>query len=119
MKWRPYLPAPRPAFKMDPLDPEPEPLLALRELRGLCAHFRIPPRQFRTRTSRGIAGTYRVESDIVTVDPRKAAGDGLGGEDGYYALLVHAPCCSSPRQCAIAETMPVTRLVSYDMRFIA
>jgi Zincin-like metallopeptidase len=87
--WRPYLPEPRPAEKWDPADPEPVPLSALRDLRALCAGFRIPPRQFRRRATRGQVGSYRVESDIVAVDPGRAASNGLGGEDGYYATLVH------------------------------
>lgn len=87
--WRPYLPEPRPAFKLDAAEPEPVPLDALRDARRLCANFRLPPRQFRRRARRGQVGWYRVESDIVAVNPDRAAMDGLGGEDGYYATLVH------------------------------
>jgi zincin-like metallopeptidase len=89
MIWRPYLPEPRQAYKLDPGDPEPVPLSVLGDLRALCAGFRVPPRQFRRRTSHGIVGSYRVESDIVAVDPSMAACEGMGGEDGYYAMLVH------------------------------
>jgi antirestriction protein ArdC len=49
----------------------------------------MPPRQFRQRTRRGEVGSYRVESDIVAVNPERAAMDGLGGEDGYFAMLLH------------------------------
>jgi Zincin-like metallopeptidase len=87
--WRPYLPEPRPAFKVNEGDPEPVPLEVLRDLRDLCANFRVPPRQFRRRVRRGIAGWYRAESDIVAVDPDCADEEGLSGDDGYYGLLVH------------------------------
>jgi hypothetical protein len=89
MPWHPYLPEPEPAWKMDPSDLEPVPLHVLRDLRDLCANFRIPPRQFRRRAPRGIVGWYRVESDIVAVDPGRADEQGLGGDDGYYAFLLH------------------------------
>ena len=89
MTWRPYLPEPRPAVKFDDNDPEPVPPRVLWDARALCETFRLPPRQFRRRTSRGISGWYRVESDIVVVNPDRAAMDGMGGEDGYYAVLVH------------------------------
>ena len=36
-----------------------------------------------------MAGWYRVESDIVAVDPDRAAEQGMGGEEGYYASLIH------------------------------
>src|SRR5262249_32128170 len=55
----------------------------------MCASFRIPPRQFRARTPGGCIGWYRVESDIVAVDPARAAWNGMGGEDGYYAYPLH------------------------------
>jgi Zincin-like metallopeptidase len=89
MNWRPFLPEPEPAFKWDPSDPEPVPLQVLRYTRDLCAKFRVPPRQFRRRTARGVAGSYQAGSDIVAVDPDRAASNGLGGEDGYYGFLVH------------------------------
>ena len=89
MTWRPYLPEPYPAFKMDDNDPEPVPLEVLWATRALCANFRLPPRQFRRRTSFGTSGWYRVESDIVAVNPDRSAANGMGGEDGYYAMLVH------------------------------
>ena len=68
---------------------EPVPLTAVREAREICTSFRIPPRQFRRRTARGAVGCYSPKSDIVAVDPDKADADGLGGDDGYYAALVH------------------------------
>jgi hypothetical protein len=74
---------------LDVSDPEPVPLDVLRDLRGLCANFRVPPRQFRRRVPKGLCGWYRPESDIVAVDPDAAAMDGMGGADGYYALLLH------------------------------
>jgi Zincin-like metallopeptidase len=86
--WRPYLPEPQPAC-VDEGDPEPVPLEVLRDARTLCADFRIPPRQFRRRTPRGCVGYYRPESDIVAVNPDSAAMDGMGGADGYYAMLLH------------------------------
>jgi Zincin-like metallopeptidase len=89
MTWRPYLPEPRPAYRLNPSDPEPVPLEVLRYARSLCATFRVPPRQFRQRVRKGEAGYYNPASDIVAVDPDRAAMDGLGGEDGYYALLLH------------------------------
>jgi hypothetical protein len=89
MSWRPFLPEPKPADKDYPTDPEPVPLQVLRDTRDLCARFRVPPRQFRRRTPRGVGGSYHVRSDIVAVNPRRAASDGLGGEDGYYGFLVH------------------------------
>jgi hypothetical protein len=61
----------------------------LRHARELCAQFRIPPRQFRRRVRKGEAGYYSPASDIVAVDPDRAAMDGMGGEDGYYAMLMH------------------------------
>jgi antirestriction protein ArdC len=36
-----------------------------------------------------VVGWYRAESDIVAVDPARAAMDGMGGEDGYYTMLLH------------------------------
>jgi Zincin-like metallopeptidase len=89
MTWHPYLPEPERADKMDSDDPEPVPLAVLRDTRDLCANFRVPPRQFRRRAPRGMVGWYRVESDIVAVDPFRAAQEGMGGEEGYYAFLVH------------------------------
>jgi hypothetical protein len=81
MTWHPYLPEPRPGFGLEPGDPEPVPLEALRVARDLCRDFRTPPRQFRRRTSKGTAGAYYPASDIVAV--------GMGGDDGYYATLLH------------------------------
>jgi Zincin-like metallopeptidase len=89
MRWRPFLPEPEPAFKLNPSDPEPVPLQVLRDTRELCARFRVPPRQFRRRTPRHVAGSYHVRSDIVAVNQRRAEDNGLGGEDGYYGFLVH------------------------------
>jgi antirestriction protein ArdC len=86
--WRPYLPEPRPAFKAYVNDPEPVPLESLWAARYLCGLFRVPPRQFRQRTRRGIAGSYWPKSDIVAVNPDRADGDGMGGEDGYYVCLL-------------------------------
>jgi hypothetical protein len=85
--WHPYLPEPRPAFKLDADDPEPVPLKSLWEARCVCEHFRVPPRQFRRRTPRGIAGTYWPKTDIVVVNPDRADADGFGGDDGHYATL--------------------------------
>jgi antirestriction protein ArdC len=65
------------------------PLEVLRHARDLCANFRIPPRQFRRRTSKGENGSYYPASDIVAVDVARAARDGMGGDDGYYATLLH------------------------------
>jgi hypothetical protein len=87
--WRPYLPEPRPAVKLDGKDREPVPLEVLRDARALCANFRVPPRHFRRRTGRGYAGAYWVESDIVAVDPVRAARGGIGDDDGYYVFLIH------------------------------
>ena len=89
MSWRPYLPEPRPAVVDKPGDPEPVPLDVLRHARDLCAGFRQPPRQFRSRVEKGFVGCYYVESDIVAVNPDRADGDGLGGDDGYYTSLLH------------------------------
>lgn len=89
MIWRPYLPEPRPAFKWDSGDTEPVPLGVLRDARALCAGFRVPPRQFRQRARPGQVGWYRVESEIVAVNPDRAAMEGMGGEDGFYAMLLH------------------------------
>jgi Zincin-like metallopeptidase len=93
MTWRPYLPDPRPAFKMNPDDPEPVALEVLQALRELCASFRVPPRQFRRRVGKAgahyHAGIYYHQTDIVAVDPDRAAMYGMGGEDGYYACLTH------------------------------
>ena len=33
-------------------------------------------------------GSYRVESDIVAVDPARAGSAGMGGDEGYYGYLV-------------------------------
>jgi antirestriction protein ArdC len=48
-----------------------------------------PPRQFRRRTPRGTVGYYNPATDIVAVDPARADMDGWGGNDGYYATLLH------------------------------
>lgn len=85
MTWHPYLPEPRPAITLEPDDPEPVPLDALRLARDLCRGFRTPPRQFRRRTAKRTTGTYYAASDMVTVDPDRADADGMGGDDGYYA----------------------------------
>jgi hypothetical protein len=89
MIWRPYLPEPRPAFKWNPQDPEPVPLTVLKRARDFCAKFRVPPRQFRRRTATGALGSYWPKTDIVAVDQRRADADGLGGDDGYYATMIH------------------------------
>jgi hypothetical protein len=85
MVWRPDLPEPRPAV----VGPEPVPLEVLRRARALCANFRVPPRQFRRRTKRGAIAVYYPASDIVAVDRERADMQGLGGDDGYYATLLH------------------------------
>ena len=89
MTWRPFLPEPLPAFNLGENDPEPVPLDALRTARELCRGFGRPPRQFRRRTSKGSAGVYYTATDIVAVDLDRAAAEGLGGDDGYYATLLH------------------------------
>ena len=86
--WRPYLPEPSPAV-VEPGEPEPVPLAVLREARRLCAAFRVPPRQFRRRTATGDRGAYYPATDIVAVDVDRAGWDGMGGDDGYYAMLLH------------------------------
>jgi Zincin-like metallopeptidase len=65
------------------------PLDVLREARHLCADFRIPPRQFRRRTPRGAKGSYYPETDIVAINVDRADRDGMGGDDGYDATLLH------------------------------
>ena len=53
------------------------PCHVLRDLRGLCANFREPPRLFRSRTARSEScGWYRVEFDIVAVDTVEPAATG-------------------------------------------
>jgi antirestriction protein ArdC len=88
VSWRPFLPDPEPAYKDNADDPEPVPLPVLRAARELCAGFHVPPAQFRRRTRRGQVGGYWPATDIVAVDPDGAASDGLGGEDGYYVVLI-------------------------------
>jgi Zincin-like metallopeptidase len=34
-------------------------------------------------------GTYDSSSDTVSIDPDRSAFDGMGGEDGYYVVLLH------------------------------
>ena len=87
--WRPDLPEPRPAFKLDARDPEPVSLEALLHARRLCATFRVPPHQFRRRTSKSVMGGYYTATDIVAVNRAAADANGLGGDDGYYAVLLH------------------------------
>ena len=86
--WRPYLPEPQPAC-VEPGESDPVPLDVLVRARDLCANFPVPPRQFRTRTARGCCGSYYPRSDIVAVDPIRSAWDGMGGDEGYYAMLIH------------------------------
>ena len=88
MSWRPFLPEPRSAL-VAPGSPEPVPLEVLRTARDLIANFRLPPRQFRRGTVNGLAGYYRPSSDIVFVNPDIADMQGMGGHEGYYALLIH------------------------------
>ena len=102
MTWRPYLPEPRPAL-VEPGDPEPVPLRALHTARHLCAAFRLPPRQFRRRTTRGEKGSYYPASDIVAVDAARAARDGMGGDDGYYATLLHELLHATGHQARLAR----------------
>ena len=85
--WWPYLPGPQPAA-VDPGDDEPVPLQVLRDLRRLCASFRVPPREFQLVTME-VMGWYRLEEDIVAIDNDRAAMLGLGGDDGYYVTLAH------------------------------
>jgi hypothetical protein len=87
--WQPFLPERRRAAVWNPGDPEPVPLDVLGRARDLCAQFRQPPRQFRTRVEKGFVGCYDVESDIVAVNPARADADGMGGDDGYYSTLLH------------------------------
>jgi hypothetical protein len=82
MSRRPYLPEPRPAFVLEPDDPEPVPLEALRVARDLCREFRTSPRQFRRRTPKRSRGAYYPASDIVAFDPDRTDSDGMGGDDG-------------------------------------
>jgi hypothetical protein len=88
MTWRPYLPEPEPAL-VEPGEQQPVSLEALRYAREVCACFRVPPRQFRRRVAKGLWGAYYPMSDIVAVDPCRAGAEGLGGDDGYYAGLLH------------------------------
>jgi antirestriction protein ArdC len=88
LSWRPDLPEPQPAY-VEPGEPDPVSLEALRDLRDLCAAFTVPPRQFRRRTAKGEFGAYYPSTDIVAVSPWRAAGEGMGGDDGYYAALLH------------------------------
>ena len=69
----PIPPEPRPA-EVEDGTPEPVALEVLRLARDLCADFRVPPRQFRRRTPRRIAGYYQPESDIVAVNPTSPPG---------------------------------------------
>jgi hypothetical protein len=85
--WWPYLPEPQPA-EVDPEDDEPVPLQVLHDLRSLCADFRVPPREFQLVTMEYM-GLYRLEEDVVAIDPDRAAMFGLGGADGYYVTLAH------------------------------
>ena len=88
--WHPYLPEPQPAFRFDQDDPEPVELEVLRELRDCCAMFPRPPREFRCQIlEHGLSGLYQPETDIVAVDPDRAARGGMGGDDGYYAVFLH------------------------------
>jgi hypothetical protein len=82
-----YLPEPLPA-EVDPGDDEPVPVQVLQDLRSLCAGFRVPPCEFQLVTME-VMGSYRVEEDVVAIDPHRAAMFGLGGADGYYATLAH------------------------------
>jgi hypothetical protein len=78
------------ASTLDPDDAEPAPLEVRRALRELCAGFRIPPRfELERDDDKPGAGGYDLESDTVSVDPDRAAMIGMGGEDGYYATLLH------------------------------
>jgi Zincin-like metallopeptidase len=101
--WHPYLPEPRPAV-IEPGEPEPVPLNVLRDARYLCAGFRVPPRQFRRRTARGAAGSYYPAADIVAVDVGRADRDGMGGDDGYYATLVHELLHATGHPARLART---------------
>jgi hypothetical protein len=87
--WHPYLPEPRPALVMEPGEADPVPLDVLRHARSLCHRFRVPPRQFRYRTCRGFVGAYWPATDIVAVNPDRADEHSMGGDEGYYAMLLH------------------------------
>lgn len=110
MIWHPDLPEPRPAL-VDPGEPEPVPLEALRLARDLCANFRVPPRQFRRRTRKGHQGLYYPATDIVAVDRAQADGEGMGGDDGYYATLIHEllHATGHPRRLDRATTTDYSR----------
>jgi hypothetical protein len=89
-RWSPYLPEPQPAFVFDEDDPEPVELDVLRRLRDLCAGFRLPPREFCGLVPEDkLTGAYEVETDTVYVDRARASWDGMGGDDGYYVVLLH------------------------------
>ena len=79
-----------------PGGPRTDPLEAVRALRELCAGFRLPPRfallyaPHRPEPDVRLgSGSYNLQSDVVGIDPSRAAQNGMGGEDGYYVTLVH------------------------------
>ncbi len=90
MIWRPYLPEPEPAFVLDPGDPSPLPSPCCETCATSAQASRCPRARSSRKTKKGaVSGYYAPATDIVSVDVRPADLDGMGGHDGYYAVLVH------------------------------